>query len=130
VTTAYLDSSVLLSIAFREPTATGLQRILGRYDRLVSSDLIVAECLSAAQREEIDHETMLTTLRPIALILLSRSLAREMREALDEGPLRGADLWHVACAMFLAADARAEVAFLSRDQPQRRLAKRVGFQTP
>ncbi len=130
MTTAYLDSSFLLSIVLGESRATGLRRILTRFDRLLSSDLIVAECLSAAHREEVDRAAMLTALRSIDLVLPSRSLAKEMGEALDEGYLRGADLWHVACAMFVAAGERSEIAFLSRDEPQRRIAKKLGFPTP
>ena len=130
MTTAYLDSSFLLTIAFGEANAPALRRTLGRYERLVSSDLLVAECLAAAQREALDHATMVAALHPVDLVLPSRSLMREMLEALDEGHLRRADLWHIACAMFVAADARAEVAFLSRDQPPRRVAKRLGFPTP
>ena len=53
-----------------------------------------------------------------------------MREALAHGYLRGADLWHVAGAMFLAGSARAEIAFLSRDVTQKRIARRLGFPTP
>jgi len=130
VTIAYLDSSFLLTIAFGEGEAAALRRIVGRYRRLLSSDLIVAECLAVAQRESIDPDAMLGALRAIDLVLPSRSLAPEMREALDEGRLRGADLWHVACALFVAAGTRSEIAFLSRDQPQRRVAKRLGFPTP
>jgi len=130
VTTAYLDSSFLLSIVLGEPRAAELRRILTRYDRLLSSDLIVAECLSTAHREAIDRAAMITALRPIDLVLPSRSLATDMGEALNEGYLRGADLWHVACAMFVAAAERSEVAFLSRDEPQRRVARRLGFPAP
>ena len=53
-----------------------------------------------------------------------------MREALEVGHLRGADLWHVACALFVAGTARSEVAFLSRDAAQRTVAKRLGFPAP
>jgi hypothetical protein len=53
-----------------------------------------------------------------------------MREAVDVGRLRGADLWHVACALFVAGSARGDLAFLSRDAAQRTVAKRLGFPTP
>jgi hypothetical protein len=46
------------------------------------------------------------------------------------GLLRGADLWDVACALFVAGGTRREVAFLSRDRPQRLVATRLGFTTP
>lgn len=130
MTTAYVDSSVLLAIAFAETGTTLLRRMLGRHDHLVSSDLIVAECLSAGDREKIARSTMLEALHPIGRILPSRSLAPEMAEALDEGYLRGADLWHIACALFIAGEDRAELPFLSRDASQRRVARRLGFPTP
>jgi len=53
-----------------------------------------------------------------------------MQEVLAQGYLRGADVWHVACALFLADAARAELAFLSRDAAQRRVARRLGFRAP
>lgn len=130
VTTAYLDTSFVLTIALEEAGAGGLRRVLSRYDELLSSDLIVAECLSAARREGILLEEMLATLRAVQLVLPPRSLAPEMREVLEQGHLRGADLWHVACALSVTADTRADCAFLSRDQQQRRIANRLGFPTP
>ena len=63
-------------------------------------------------------------------MLPSRSLEGEIRQALDVGRLRGADLWHVACALFVAGSARSDLAFLSRDAAQRTVAKRLGFPTP
>lgn len=64
------------------------------------------------------------------LIHPTRSLGVEIRQALDEAYLRGADLWHVACALFVATDSQAEIAFLSRDRSQRRVANDLGFETP
>jgi predicted nucleic acid-binding protein len=130
VTAAYVDSSFLLAIAFAEDDVARLRRVLARHDRLLSSDLIVAECLSAADREKLARSTMSAALQPIGLVLPSRPLAQEMTEALDEGQLRGADLWHVACALFVAGAERTALAFLSRDEPQRRVARRLGFPTP
>lgn len=127
---AYLDSSFLLSIVFGEPRAATHRRILARHERLISSDLIVAECLSAAARERVDRTAVIAALRPIDLVMPARSLAHEMTAALDEGYLRGADLWHVACAMFLAGDDRKSLPFLSRDESQRQVAKGLGFPTP
>jgi hypothetical protein len=69
-------------------------------------------------------------LEAISLVLPDRSLEPEMVAVLDHGYLRGADLWHLACALFVAADARRELDFLSRDAPQRTIARRLGFRTP
>jgi len=114
VSVAYLDSSFLLAILFGDERATTLSRILEGFDDLVSSDLLVAECLSATVREGAD---------PDAVILA-------LREVLARGHLRGADLWHVACALFVAPTDRSGLAFLSRDRAQRTVAGRLGFPTP
>ena len=127
---AYLDSSFLVAILFDEPGASGLRRTLGRYERVFSSDLLTAETLSTAVRERLEVGAVMTALEAVALVLPHRSLDRGMQEVLAQGYLRGADAWHVACALFLADAARSELAFLSRDVAQRRAARRLGFVTP
>jgi len=69
-------------------------------------------------------------LAAISLVLPERSLEPEMKEVLQHGYLRGADLWHVACAIFVAGQARADLTFLSRDVAQRKAARQLGFATP
>lgn len=127
---AYLDTSFLLAILFDEPGATALRRTLGRYGRVFSSDLLTAETLSAAARERLEVGAVMTALDAVALVLPHRSLDREIQEVLAQGYLRGADAWHVACALFLADAARSELAFLSRDTAQRRVARGLGFRAP
>lgn len=61
-------------------------------------------------------------------ILPDRSLQPEIEQTIAAGYLRGADLWHVACALFLVNDPR-EIAFLTRDERQRSVAKALGFKT-
>jgi hypothetical protein len=90
----------------------------------------VAEVLAAAVREGVPLASALEALAGVALVLPGRSLRPEIEEVLTMGRVRGADLWHLACALFLARDAREELAFLTRDEPQRRLARRLGFPTP
>jgi len=130
VSVAYLDSSFLLAILFGEPRSGTLSRTLARSDRIFSADLLVAECLSAAGREGVDLAAVRAALQAVSLVLPPRSLEPEIIEASAHGYLRGADLWHVACALFLAGDDRNDVAFLSRDEVQRRLAGRLGFSIP
>ena len=127
---AYLDSSFLVSILFSEPRAGTLQRIASRFDPILASDLLAAEVLAASVREQVDLDQVTAALEDVALVLPSRSLVPEMREILVLGRLRGADLWHLACALFVAGPARRGMAFLSRDTAQRRLARRLGFRTP
>jgi predicted nucleic acid-binding protein len=127
---AYLETSFLLAILFDEPGASAMRRTLGRYERVYSSDLLTAETLSAALRERLELSAVTVALEAVALVLPHRSLDREIEEALAHGHLRGADTWHVACALFLADAARAELTFLSRDTAQRRVARALGFHAP
>lgn len=127
---AYLDSSFLLAILLGESRARSLQGLAARFDDLLAGDLLVAEALATAAREDLELELLTPAIEGIDLVLPDRSLEPEMREVLQHGRLRGADLWHLACALYVAGDAREELAFLSRDAPQRRLARRLGFATP
>lgn len=127
---AYLDSSFLVAILLGEPRARALQRIVTRFDQILASDLLAAEVLAAAAREQVDLDPVVGALEDVALVLPGRSLVPEMREILALGRLRGADLWHLACAVFVAGPARGAMAFLSRDAAQRRMARRLGFRTP
>jgi hypothetical protein len=63
-------------------------------------------------------------------VLPDRGLEPEMREILERGRLRGAGLWHLACALYVAGGRRDALAFLSRDAPQRDLARRLRFSAP
>lgn len=128
--TAYLDTSFFIAIVFGEPGTGRLQRILAAHERVLTSDLLLAESLAAAVREGIELELLRPALRTLTLVLPSRSLEDEMRQALELGRLRGADLWHVACALFVAGPARRDLAFLTRDAVQRTVARRLGFPTP
>jgi hypothetical protein len=55
-----------------------------------------------------------------------RPLTAEFRRILAVGHLRGADLWHLACALWTAPDAR-ELAFVTLDKRQRDVARKLGF---
>jgi predicted nucleic acid-binding protein len=130
VRAAHLDTSFLLAILFDEPGASALGRTLGRYERVFSSDMLTAETLSAAVRERVEFAAVTTALEAVALVVPHRSLDRELQEVLARGYLRGADAWHVACALFLADAARSELTFLSRDATQRRVARALGLRAP
>ena len=127
---AYLDTSFLLSILFGEPGSQKLRNQLRVYTRLLSSDLLVAETFAAATREGIGAKAFAPVLKTITLVFPDRSLTPEIHTVLTKGYLRGADLWHLACALFLAGPDRSAIAFLSRDQTQRAVASRLGFPTP
>ena len=55
-----------------------------------------------------------------------RPLEPELVRVLDHGYVRGADLWHLACALFVSPDT-AELSFLTLDCRQRGVAESLGF---
>lgn len=130
MSSAYVDSSFLVAILLGEPRSRSLQSTLGRFDDLLAGDLLVAEVLATAARERLPLELVAPALESIDLVLPDRSLEAEITEILGHGRLRGADLWHLACAVYVAGGERDAVSFLSRDAPQRELAHRLGFSTP
>lgn len=124
-TAAAVDTSCLVALAFGEPGAARTLARLRRFDRLFASALVEAELLAAFRRERVDAEISAFT-RDLALVSPDRPLGAELRRAADAGYLRGADMWHVACALFLSPDP-AELTFLTLDQDQRSVARRLGF---
>ena len=62
----------------------------------------------------------------IEWILADRRLSAEIVTALGAGYVRGADLWHLATALY--AEAPGDMAFITCDQRQSRIAAALGFQ--
>lgn len=125
---AYLDSSVLVAIAFAEPAGLAAARVVRRQGALFSSTLLEAEFLAAAEREGLRQEAA-PLLRTIAWVHPPRRLSAELERALEHGLLRGADLHHLATALFLAPDPK-QLAFLTLAQRQRSVAVALGFRQP
>ena len=122
---AYVDTSCLVAIAFDEPGATRLATRLQRFDRLLASNLLEAELRSALRREgvggrEIPMLSWLTWIYP------NRPLTAEFARITALGYLKGADLWHLANALFLAPDGK-RLAFLTLDKRQRDVGAKLGF---
>jgi hypothetical protein len=119
----YLDSSGLLAMILLEPGSTKVAQRIQGFDRFFSSNLLEAEIWSALRREKIEWRWSLS-----GLIWLhpDRPLTPEFQEVLAHGCLKGADLWHLACALFLS-ERVGEVTFLTLDQRQREVAERLGF---
>jgi predicted nucleic acid-binding protein len=125
LTSAYVDSSFLLAIAFGEPSATRLTERLDRFDNVYASDLVEAEVLSALAREAValpgaDAFGSLNWTFP------DRRLTQEFTRILATGYLKGADLWHVACALYLSPSPQ-DLSFLTLDARQKRVAAKLGF---
>ena len=81
---------------------------------------------SAMAREgsELDSD-MIAHIRWVAP---TRPLSAEMSAVLRVGYLRGADLWHVASALY-AAGAMPELVFITLDRRQQTVAASLGFET-
>jgi predicted nucleic acid-binding protein len=122
---AYVDTSCLLALAFSEPGWEDLAESLGNFDVLISSPLLQAEFLSALAREGSRDDHYLAW---IEWFHPGRDLGAECRDILDHGFLRGADLWHMACAVALRENVES-LAFLTLDERQRSVAVQLRFST-
>lgn len=123
----YVDSSCLISIALGEPGSRELEARLSRIERLFSSNLLEAELKSALAREGTLGRIR-NLLAWVNWVYPRRRLTPEMDQILGIGILKGADLWHLACALFMRP--RVEIThFLSLDDKQSKIAKSLGFHT-
>lgn len=121
---AYVDTSALLAVLFGEPSATRMQAELNSADELISSNLLEAELRAAFKREDVEFdEDVLTAL---GWVMPNRPLTHEIEAVLAAGYLRGADLWHLACALYVEGRA-GELTFLTMDGRQREVAEALGF---
>ncbi len=122
---AYVDSSAIVAIAFDEPGATTMADRLAGYDVLFSSPLLEAELLSALCREQLEADPS-TLLDAVSWVVPGRRLTEELQRVYQSGYVRGADAWHLACAVFLAPAPR-ELDFVTLDLRQRAAAQALGF---
>ncbi len=124
-TAAVVDTSCLVALAFDEPAAASMRARLQRHTRLFASALVEAELASAFVREAVDADVR-DFIAAFSLVLPDRPLSPEIERTLHAGYLRGADLWHLACALYLSPTP-SDISFLTLDQEQRRVARRLGF---
>jgi predicted nucleic acid-binding protein len=124
VNAAYVDTSCLVAIAFAEPGYKAVASRLDRFDQLFASNLLEAELRAAFRRENLNADD--TLLGSLSWVFPDRALTAEIEAVLDAGQLRGADAWHLACALYLSPDPR-ELAFLTMDRQQARVAEALGF---
>ena len=121
---AYVDTSVLTAIAFDEPGAGVLAKQLDECERLISSNLLDAELRAAFAREDLTFEER--AVAGIEWILPDRPLAPEFATVLETGYLRGADLWHVATALYVSPEL-GDLSFATLDARQGAVAEALGF---
>jgi hypothetical protein len=116
-----------VAITLSEQVATDVKAELDRHDELFTSNLTEAEVRAACLREGV--KTNQAMFGALGWIQPDRSLSEEITRVLDQGYLRGADLWHIANALFLSPDP-TQLAFLTLDQRQGEVAAALGFPTP
>ena len=122
---AYVDTSLVVALAFGEPSVAGFSDRLSRIDRLCSSTLLEAELLAAAEREGL-RSGVRRFIEPIHFVFPDRRLSNEIDTVLAHGYIRGADLHHLATALFLF-DKPAGAFFLTLDAQQDQFANTLGF---
>jgi uncharacterized protein with PIN domain len=127
---AFVDSSCYVAIALSEATAGAVHGALSTAGELWASPLLEAELRSALRREGVESEIE-PLLDSLHWVLPERTLSVEIRSVLAAGYLRGGDAWHVANALFLAPGPdTAKLTFYTLDEPQRAVARKLGFRAP
>jgi predicted nucleic acid-binding protein len=123
----YVDSSVIVAILFEEVSAKKYRAYLNRNKSNYSASLLEAEVYSAACREKVSFDKAQEILRHISLVFPNASLEKEYQKIFSTGYCRGADAYHLACALYLDSS-RKELKILTADQPQANVAKTLGFE--
>ncbi len=126
MSTAYVDTSALLAVEFNEPGGEALERRLNSFTRLVSANLLEAEFRAALLR--VGRTFSYGILSHIDWVFPDRPLSPEIAMALAAGYLRGADLWHVATALYVAPPPSG-LTFITADNRQSAVATALGFET-
>jgi len=121
---AYVDTSCLVAIAFGESEAAQVVSRLREHDVLLSSNLLEAELRATLVREAAEVDEALFSW--IKWVLPDRPLSVEIIRVLRAGYLRGADLWHLATAMYVTPEPR-DLTFLTLDRRQEEVAEDLGF---
>ncbi|MDH3269846.1 MAG: PIN domain-containing protein [Gemmatimonadota bacterium] len=122
----YVDTSCLVAVAFDEPEVHSIRARLLEATVPLSSNLLEAEYRSTLAREKVAFQAR--SLAWMRWVLPDRPLGPEIGRVLDVGFARGADLWHLAVALYVSP-APSELLFLTLDERQRTLAESLGFST-
>lgn len=127
---AYLDSSYILGILFREERYNAHQKRIKSLNHAVTSLFSQAEIMSSLKREAIEFDSFIQMADAIDWLLLGDRLDEELARVFAHGYLRGADAFHLATALWFVGDADTkDCAFLTLDKKQETVAKSLGFST-
>jgi predicted nucleic acid-binding protein len=121
---AYVDTSCLVALAFDESQGEEVAARLSEHDVLLSSNLLEAEFRATSAREAVEVDEDLFSW--IKWILPDRPLSVEIAWVLRTGYVRGADLWHLAAAVYVTPEP-GDLTFLTLDRRQREVAAALGF---
>jgi predicted nucleic acid-binding protein len=121
----YVETSVLVAIAFDEPVVSSIVERVRSLDRIYSSTLLESEFLAALSREGVPGQAA-ALLDAIRWVFPNRRLTSELLLILEKGYLRGADLHHLATALYLFPDP-SQAFFVTLDNEQSHVAQGLGF---
>jgi len=124
----YVDTSAVVAVLLGEPGAGAVRGALARYSEAHSSNLLEAELRSVLAREGIPWERASAAMTGWHWVYPDRSLGEECQRVLGKGFLHGSDLWHVACALYLAPGPGG-IDFVTLDRRQAKVASAVGLRT-
>jgi PIN domain nuclease of toxin-antitoxin system len=125
--TLFTDTSAILSVIFMETGYEKAAHLFREADRIYAAGLLEAEVLSAAARKGLPHDEVDRVLTRVTLIQPDRPLTQELKTIISSGKLlKGADLWHLACALYLTGDPSV-MPFMTLDEAQAGAAARLGF---
>jgi hypothetical protein len=116
----------MVSIALGEPSHRELSSRLSRLEGLFSSNLLEAELRAAVAREGEKGGGVKDILVWMNWVYPYRPLTQEFRRVLEVGLLKGPDLWHVACALFIRRKF-PDIRFITVDGRQGEVARSLGF---
>lgn len=122
---AYIDTSCLVAIALGEPGSAKVAARLAAYESVFATGLLEAELKSALHREGVPGDAA-DVLPALSWITPDRPLSVEIDRVLEAGTVKGANAWHLACALYLAPDGK-ELHFETLDGRQRAIAVKLGF---
>lgn len=122
----YVDTSVVIGVYFREKEYQRMRTTLSEAADVLSSSLLVAEMASTFKREEIDMVFLEPCVQSISIYYPNASLLPYYKKILTQGYCRGANLFHLACAMQLDPEVK-ELSFATHDSQQKKLAEKLGF---
>ena len=127
----YLDTSAWIAWKFKQAGSDIFKKIALDSDTVISCPLFVSEYVSFLKRNEILSQTRYEEeLDFIRWIFPAVPLFKEYSQCGKLGFLRGADLYHIATALWFAQDRPSELIFLTCDLKQKEAAKKLGFKTP